>query len=151
MLLVSNAPEASTWLPSARVVTDVRAERGSLVGLHSALVHARDTVLVVAWDMPFVTRELVSLIAFRAARSEYATVPMSESGAEPLCAAYTQACLPAIEAGLDEKDFRLSSLLARLPSVDYLSADELRTAGDSQRLFFNVNGSADLQAANLLD
>jgi molybdopterin-guanine dinucleotide biosynthesis protein A len=148
LLVVSNAPDAATWLPHARVVTDVRVERGSLVGLHTALVHARESVFAVAWDMPFVTRELVALIARKAADAEFAVVPVGPHGAEPFCAVYTPASLPYVDAALDAGDFRLSALLARLPSVTFVSPDEIRAVGDPERLFFNVNDAGDLVRAN---
>jgi molybdopterin-guanine dinucleotide biosynthesis protein A len=147
LLLISNSTEASDWLPGARLVADTRIERGSLVGLHTALSHAPHGVLVVAWDMPFVTVELLRVIVDRSAGAEYATVPHGVTGPEPFCAAYTEACLPFIEAALDANDFRLSSFLARLPEVEHVRLDEVARIGDPARLFFNVNSAADLATA----
>jgi molybdopterin-guanine dinucleotide biosynthesis protein A len=150
LLVVSNSPDAATWLPHARVVTDVRPEHGSLVGLHAALVQARDTVFALAWDMPFVTRDLVRLVARSATDTEFAAVPIGTHGAEPFCAVYRPACLPYIDAALDRGDFRLSALLERLPAVTFVSVDDVRTVGDPARLFFNVNDAADLSRADRL-
>ena len=129
------------------VVADLRPERGSLVGIHTALTHARDTVLVVAWDMPFVNRALLQLIRDRSLTADFATVPDGPSGPEPFCAAYTTACLPFIDTALDAADFRLSHLLASLPSVDRIAAAQVSGAGSPAHLFLNVNDAADLAVA----
>ena len=151
IVLVSNAADAETWLPGADVRRDHRAERGSLVGVHSALEEAGDAVFVVAWDMPFVTPALTRLVVERAQRAQFATLPESTHGAadglEPMCAIYTRAALPFAEAALDEREFRLSRFIGRLPTVTRIPIDVIRTVGDPGRLFFNVNTADDLIAA----
>lgn len=150
LILISNARDAPNWLPGLNVVADHRPERGSLVGIHTALAHARDTVLVVAWDMPFVNADLLRLIRDRSLTAKFAAVPQGVSGPEAFCAAYTMACLPHIDAALDAEEFRLADLLARLPFVDYIVAAQVARAGDPARLFRNVNNAADLEAADRL-
>ncbi|HEY2025833.1 MAG TPA: molybdenum cofactor guanylyltransferase [Gemmatimonadaceae bacterium] len=150
MIVVSNMGGAADWLPGVNAVADLRPERGSLVGIHTALAHARETVLVVAWDMPFVNAELLRLIHDRSVTASFAAVPDGPFGPEAFCAAYGTACLPFIEAALDEGDFRLSTLLGRLPSVDHIANEAVRRAGDPARLFFNVNDAADLARAERL-
>ena len=150
MIVVSNMRGAAEWLPGVNAVADLRPERGSLVGIHTALAHARETVLVVAWDMPFVNAELLRLIRDGSTAASFTAVPDGPSGPEPFCAAYTTACLPFIEAALDSGDFRLSNLLARLPSVDHVTHDQVWRAGNPARLFLNVNDAADLARAERL-
>ena len=150
MIIVSNMPGAADWLPGVNAVADFRPERGSLVGIHTALARTRETVLVVAWDMPFVNAELLGLIRDRSATASFATVPEGPSGLEPFCAAYATACLPFIEAALDGGDLRLSALLARLPSVERVANEAVWRAGDPARLFLNVNDAADLAKAERL-
>ncbi|HEY5060343.1 MAG TPA: molybdenum cofactor guanylyltransferase [Gemmatimonadaceae bacterium] len=150
MIVVSNMPGAADWLPGVNAVADLRPERGSLVGIHTALAHTRETVLVVAWDMPFVNAELLRLIRDRSAAASFAAVPDGPFGPEAFCAAYDAACLPFIEAALDGGDFRLSTLLGRLPSVDHVAKETVWRAGDPARLFFNVNDAADLARAERL-
>jgi molybdopterin-guanine dinucleotide biosynthesis protein A len=147
LVVVSNAPDAESWLPEARVVRDARSERGSLVGIHSALTSTTDGALVVAWDMPFVTTALLTMIRTRLDRSGYAAVPSGLHGLEGLCAGYTTACLTTINAALDEGDLRVGSMLARLPSFDAIPLADLESAGDPSRLFFNVNTPRDLEVA----
>jgi len=150
LLLITGADDADGWLPGVPVVRDAWQKRGSLVGIHAALRHATQPILVCAWDMPFVTGALLASIRDRAARSEFAVIPEGESGLEPFCAAYTPACLPAIETALAADDFRLTNLLARLPSYDRIAIADVRALGDPARLFFNVNAPTDLARAEQL-
>jgi molybdopterin-guanine dinucleotide biosynthesis protein A len=125
---------------------DERDERASIVGIHTALVHA-ETVLVVAWDMPFVTDALVRAIAGRLTPEVGAVVPIGPRGPEPMCALYTRHCLDVLRRALDAGDLRLTSLVEHLPRVASLSLREIEKLGDPERLFFNVNTPDDLRAA----
>ena len=150
LLLISGAADADRWLPGVPVVRDTWQKRGSLVGIHAALEHAAQPILLCAWDMPFVSSSLLSMIRDRAPRNEYAVIPESDSGLEPFCATYTPACLPAIENALAADDLKLTNLLARLPSYDRIAVGDVRSVGDTARLFFNVNAPPDLARAEQL-
>ncbi len=58
-LLVANAADGPTWRPDLRTIPDVRPGRGSLGGIYTAVVSGAGPVLCVAWDMPFLTIELL--------------------------------------------------------------------------------------------
>ncbi len=62
-LVVANAPDAGTWVPGLRVATDVQPGAGSLGGILTAIVEAPAPVVCVAWDMPFVTEDLIRELA----------------------------------------------------------------------------------------
>jgi molybdopterin-guanine dinucleotide biosynthesis protein A len=148
VVLASNAPDATRWLPGVRAIPDVRSERGSLVGIHTALAHAGpDDVLVVAWDMPFVTDRLLQLICDCAHHTTFAAVPEGPTGLEPLCAVYRPSALPFIVGAIEAGDLRMTNLLDRLPSFEKISPAAIATVGDPARLFFNVNSADDLAAA----
>jgi molybdenum cofactor guanylyltransferase len=147
VLLVANAPDAAGWLPGVTVIRDSRPERGSVVGLYTALAGASDARLVVAWDMPFVSADLLRLIVGRLVDGAAAVVPDGPLGPEPFCAAYTVECLPSIETAIERREFRMSSVVERLPKVVRVTVDEIRRFGEPERLFFNVNDGADLDAA----
>jgi molybdopterin-guanine dinucleotide biosynthesis protein A len=149
LIVVSNAADAEQWIPGTRVCQDIRPERGSLVGIHTALICARGDVLAVAWDMPFVSAELLSLICERRGTAA-AVIPVSPSGDEPFCALYTPRCLPLIEAALDAGDLRLSHVLTQLPSVERISMSDIRVIGDPATLLFNVNTPEDLTRAETM-
>jgi len=151
LILLSNAEDAECWLPGVTVIRDARSERGSLVGLHTALTHASSPILVVAWDMPFVTGELLALIVSRSVHEHFATLPTGVQGPEPFCATYTPACLPFVETALGSGDLRMSSMLRRLPSATLIPTSEVARIGDPARLFFNVNTLHDLTVAEEMD
>jgi molybdopterin-guanine dinucleotide biosynthesis protein A len=144
LLLVANDPAARTWLPGIRTVGDVRPGCGSLGGLHAALVHAGQPVLVVAWDMPFVTADI--LRALRAAGAPVdAAVPESGSprGLEPLCAFYRPSCIGPIERQLDTGDRRVVGFF------DQVRLARIQVA-DPDRAFMNVNTPSDMALAEAL-
>lgn len=149
LVLIANAPDAEQWLPGVGVRRDERRERGSIVAIHSAIAgaDARDIVLVVAWDMPFASADLLAFLLTQVMNGASAAIPDGLDGPEPFCAAYTRACLPAIERAIDRGEFRMSSLVAALPNAARVSAADVRTFGDPARIFFNVNDAADLEKA----
>jgi len=150
IVIVASAAEAANWIPGARVIPDAWRKQGSLVGIHAALNDARGPVIVVAWDMPFVTTPLFELLLSRAERSPYATLPEGPSGVEPFCAVYSPACLPIIESGLAADDLKLSHMLERLPSYERVPLADVARIGDPGKLFFNVNTANDLATAERL-
>jgi molybdopterin-guanine dinucleotide biosynthesis protein A len=149
-VIIAGVPEAAKWIPGARVIPDTWHLQGSLVGIHTALSYAQKPVLVVAWDMPFMTTSLFDLLLSRAKRSPYATLPEGRSGVEPFCAVYSPACLPIIEAGLAADDLKLARMIERLPSYERVPLADVARIGDPDKLFFNVNTLEDLATAERL-
>jgi molybdopterin-guanine dinucleotide biosynthesis protein A len=98
-LLIANVPEGPTWRPELRTVRDVIPSLGALGGIYTAVCEAPAPVVVVAWDMPFVTAGLLRELASGVDAAD-ACLPESDGprGVEPLCAAYGPAVRPAIEA-----------------------------------------------------
>jgi molybdopterin-guanine dinucleotide biosynthesis protein A len=129
-------------------VRDVGERRGSLVGLHTALTAAAgDDVTIIAWDMPFVTADLLRFIGTRLTAPVHAAVPESPAGLEPFCAAYSGKCLPLVERQLSAGELRMGAFIDDLPVVRRIGASELAAFGDPVRLFFNVNTAADIAVA----
>lgn len=147
LLLVANEPGAAAWLPGVRVERDVLEGQGSLGGLHAALHHAGMAVLVVAWDMPFVSPPLLARLRQHGDDAD-AVLPESDSrrGVEPLCAFYGPACLPAIERAITAGDRRMIGFLDDV-RAHRLPADEVRAYGDPAWMFMNVNAPDDLARA----
>ena len=109
LIIVANDPAAARWIPDLRVVTDVRPGAGALGGVHAALAAARDAVLVLAWDSPFVPGGLMRALrtAGETANADAAlAVSNAPWGFEPLCAWYGVHCLATIERHLDAGDLR---------------------------------------------
>jgi len=151
LLLVANASGADSWLPGVRRRADVILDAGSLGGIHAALSHAGTSVLLVAWDMPFVPTALLRrLLAL--GESADAAVPESESkrGLEPLCAYYSQACLAPIERCLGQDERRVVAFFDDV-SVARLPFDDVQRFGDPAIMFMNVNSPEELALANSYD
>ena len=128
-------PDVEIWLeadeprhPLAGVVHGLRCARGR-------------PVVVVAGDMPFVTRGLVAALARERARGAVAVVPRAAGGLQPLCARYDSRALTALAAC----DFAS-------PARDVVAAMSPRIVDwPDDEPFFNVNHPEDiLQAAALL-
>jgi len=149
-LLVANAPEAREWRPDLRVVADIRPGLGSLGGIYTAVVEAPAPVVAVAWDMPFVSSELIRALAAGLDRHD-AVLPQSDGrrGVEPLCAAYGPACRDAIARNLDAGDLRAIGFHAAI-RVGILPHPEVARLGDPALLFYNVNTADDLAHADQL-
>lgn len=147
LLLIANTPDAESWLSGVRTAADVLPGQGSLGGIHAALAHAKTSVLVVAWDMPFVPAELLSCLRALGARAD-AAVPESGSrrGLEPLCAWYSPSCLAPIERRLEAGDRRVVSFFEDV-RVARLGADDVRQFGDPELMFMNVNTPDELAKA----
>lgn len=147
-LLVANDPDAPAWRPDLPVIPDVRPGLGSLGGIYTAVLEAPAPVVCVAWDMPFVTPELVETLATGLDHWDV-FLPESEGrrGVEPLCAGYGPACAAAIAASLDAGDLRATGFHAGV-RVGTLGLETVRRLGDPARLFFNVNTADDLARAD---
>lgn len=146
-LLVANAPEGPTWRPDLRTTPDARPGYGSLGGIYTAVVSGSGPVLCVAWDMPFVTADLLRALVTGSTGYD-AFLPESDGrrGMEPLCAVYGPACGPAIERQLARGDLRAIGFHPDV-RVGTLPLDRVREFGDPALLFFNVNTPEDLERA----
>jgi molybdopterin-guanine dinucleotide biosynthesis protein A len=151
-LLIANAPDAAAWRTDVRTIPDVRPGYGSLGGIYTAVTAGEDPVLCVAWDMPFVTGPLLRALVERFDQGDVdAVLPESSGrrGLEPLCAVYGLACGAAIEKRLAAGDLKAISFHDAV-RVGIVSLARVRTFGDPDELFFNVNTPQDLERAEEL-
>jgi molybdopterin-guanine dinucleotide biosynthesis protein A len=148
-LLIANAADAGRWRSDLETVPDARPGFGSLGGIYTAVIAAPGPVLCVAWDMPFVPESLLRALVEQFTSAGYdAFLPQSSGrrGLEPLCAVYGPACGPAIARRLDMGDLKAISFHADV-RVGILPLAQVRTYGDPEELFFNVNSPGDLEQA----
>jgi molybdopterin-guanine dinucleotide biosynthesis protein A len=144
---VAVVAKPSTVLPGldADIAIWLEAEepRHPLAGIVHALRCAGGRpVVVVAGDMPFVTRSLVAALARERARGAVAVVPRASGRLQPLCARYDPRALTAL-AGCDFTAPTRDVVAGLSPRILDWPDDEP---------FFNVNHPEDiLQAAALLD
>jgi molybdopterin-guanine dinucleotide biosynthesis protein A len=121
---------------------------GPLGGLATAL-RASDAEwnLIVACDLPYLTRPWLEFLARRARESATdAVVPMNERGAEPLCAMYRKCCQPAIRGALEQGTRKVTEGLATI-RVGYLEPAEWKCFDSDGLLFKNMNTPADYEEA----
>src|SRR3954453_8889358 len=143
---VAVVAKQSTVLPGLDVEIAIWLEpeepRHPLAGVVHALRCARgQPVVVVAGDMPFVTRGLVAALSRERSRGAAAVVPRAVGRLQPLCARYEPRALGAL-AGCD----------LPAPLSDVVGALDPRILEwPDEEPFFTVNSPEDiLQAAALL-
>jgi molybdopterin-guanine dinucleotide biosynthesis protein A len=122
---------------------------GPLAGIASALEAANEAaVLVVAWDMPFVTAPLLRELRRRGEAGAGAVVPVHGAAgvAEPLCAWYGATALASCRALLAGGVRRAGSLLDALPNVVRMGEADLAAFGIPARLFTSVDTAQQLAA-----
>jgi molybdopterin-guanine dinucleotide biosynthesis protein A len=145
VLITTNKPDAYAAF-GVLTAPDADPGAGALAGLLTALDAARgEVVLVVACDMPFVSRRLAEHM-LRLAIDAEAVVPKDGEEFEPLFAVYRRACIEPIRRALDAGQRRVISFFpdVRLRVVD---VDEARSIEPDDESFFNVNTPADLAEA----
>jgi len=145
ILITTNRPQDYQYL-GLRLASDPEPGGGALHGLHTALEAARgQTVLVLACDMPFVSRPLLEHM-LQLAEAADLVVPRRGGEYEPLHAVYSKGCLPALEAALLQGERRMISFFPslNLHTVEQEEIDRLDPEGLS---FFNVNTPEDLRKA----
>jgi len=141
------------FAPFASVVEDELPDHGPLGGIHAALrASPTDLNLILAVDMPFVTRALLQhLVAqAQAAPEAVAVVPRWDEGWQPLCALYRRKFADAADAALRAERNRID-LLFDAASTRVIAKDELERAGFSSDVFRNMNTLKELQSQKRSD
>jgi molybdopterin-guanine dinucleotide biosynthesis protein A len=130
------------------VVADIFSGCGPLAGIHAALTHSTAELnLMLAVDMPFVSRELLEfLLAAAEASDAVITVPRAGRGFQPLCAVYRRNFSTVAEQALRAGNYKVDAAFSGVP-VRVIEENELAAAGFSGRDFFNLNTPQDRQAA----
>ncbi len=143
VVIAANDPAAAAWFPDATIVRDTEPAQGGLNALGTALRAAHDGIVVVcAWDMPFVSADILRTLAGVVDAGAPACVPQHSTGAwEPLCAAYDHTCAP-VALDLLRQGQRAAQAL---PEACHAIAWPI--TGASSAWFFNVNTADDLVRA----
>lgn len=143
VLISANHPEAARWFPEHLIVRDVLPGRGALSGLEAAMLSARDDTLVVcAWDMPFVTASVLDALTVVVERGANGCVPQHDTGVfEPLCAAYDPSCAGVATSLLAAGERQAQRLVHACGATVWPIPPAL------EDVFFNVNTLADLARA----
>jgi molybdopterin-guanine dinucleotide biosynthesis protein A len=147
-IVAANDPAAGAWFPQHRIVTDSVPGRGALGALETALTAATArTVVVCAWDMPFVSAAVLEALAAAVDAGASCCIPTYADGtSEPLCAAYDAAAAPTATTLLANGARAAHELVAVLGGSRWMIDDESQ-GRDAQRIFLNINTREDLAQA----
>lgn len=138
--------------PSVRFIADEYETTGPLVGSLTGFTAAKGKYCVVLpFDTPFISRELVSLL-FDLCVGRSAVIPRWPNGQiEPLHAVYRiDAAKAAAEATLAEGRLDMRGMIERMRSVRFLSTLVISQVDPELRNFFNINTPLDLKRAEAM-
>jgi molybdopterin-guanine dinucleotide biosynthesis protein A len=140
----SSAPFSHLHLP---VHPDKAPGLGPLAGLQAALANARnDTVLLLACDLPFLTRDFL-LYAVASIGQCQAAIPRDRGGRlQPVCAAYATSCVTFVERALAGGRRSMGDFVGDL-DLHILEPEEWQEYDPDGLLFTNVNTPADFARA----
>ncbi len=149
-MVIANAEDASSWRDDLTIVRDERTGCGSLGGIYTALTRDDGPVLVVAWDMPFLSSDLLKeLVKSWKSYDVYLPASTGPLGLEPLCGVYGPTCIKPIREALDDEDYRTTAFHEHV-RVGRISLDQVQQFGDPETIFFNVNVPDDVERADEL-
>ena len=142
IIIVTNTPELYISY-DVILVDDLIKKRGPIAGLYSGLLNSRNNYnFVVACDMPFLNRSLISfMMGF--IKGNDIVVTRYNGLVEPLHAIYSKSCLPVIESCLNKNDSGLRDLLG-VCKVRYIEENEISKIDPEMRSFININTPDDL-------
>ncbi len=164
VFISSNMPEIYFYL-GAPLIGDVLPSRGPMSGIYSSLINARgDTVFVVACDMPFVKKEVISFICKKHAeslnsksiRGEFqsgdtmsplcpdATIPIYNKEPQPLFGVYCKTILPYLEDCVLNDKTSMKRLLSEI-NTNFIEESDIMTIDPEGRSFVNINTMEDYE------
>jgi len=136
------------------LVEDRWPGEGPLGGIITALEDADGSAgrsewnLIVSCDMPFLTREWLTFLCERPAKSEaYVVLPHSGHGPEPLCACYRRDAAGALRAAFESGVRKVTQGLQHV-TTEVLDEADWKRFDSAGRLFWNMNTPADYQEAS---
>jgi molybdopterin-guanine dinucleotide biosynthesis protein A len=148
-VLLVGGDRARFALQGARWVPDPPVGSGPVAGILSALEAARyDFCLVLACDMPLVSRALLQALASEPRDYDVLGYPRA-SGIEPLLAIYRQTCIPVLRGLLAEGELRAGEVAARVRTRP-LPPSVLAEADPDSLCAVNVNTAAELEEVRAL-
>jgi molybdopterin-guanine dinucleotide biosynthesis protein A len=127
------------------VFEDLVPDAGALGGIYTALAIAKEPVLIVACDMPYLTAPFLTRV-LEAAQDADVAVPLAADGYHPLCACYTQACATPIRQRLDAGALKVLDLFGDV-HVRTIDPVEIAAFDPDGLLLLNINTPDDLARA----
>jgi molybdopterin-guanine dinucleotide biosynthesis protein A len=134
---------------NVRFAIDSCESRGPLIGALSGFGSARGKyALLLPFDTPFVSREVVSLL-FELCLNKAAAIPRwPNEQIEPLHAVYqTKVALEAAKSAVSEGKLTMRAMIEKLRGVRYVSTLVIQQLDPDLKTFFNINTPLDLKKA----
>ena len=153
-IVVTNSQDRITEYAKV-VATDVRfaidtcESKGPLIGALTGFGSAHGKyALLLPFDTPFVSREVVSLL-FELCLGKAAAIPRwPNEQIEPLHAIYqTKLALEAAKSAVSEEKLTMRAMIEKLRGVRYVSTLVIQQLDPDLRGFFNINTPLDLKKA----
>lgn len=153
-IVVTNSQDRITEYVKV-VATDVRfaidscESKGPLIGALTGFGSAHGKyALLLPFDTPFVSREVVSLL-FELCLGKAAAIPRwPNEQIEPLHAVYqTKLALEAAKSAVSEGKLTMRAMIEKLRGVRYVSTLVIQQLDSDLRAFFNINTPLDLKKA----
>jgi len=154
IIVVTSSQERATqyakvMTADAQFVTDVCESRSPLIGALTGLgvAHGKYSLLL-PFDTPFVSKEVVSLL-FELCLKKAAVIPRwPNCHIEPLHAVYqTKLALEAAKTAVAEGKLEVRAMIEKLRGIRYVSTMVIQQLDPEMRTFFNINTPADLKRA----
>ena len=120
-----------------------------IIGLYTALTKAKTPwITVLACDLPFITRDLMTKLSGFCSNEFDAVVPVQpDDRPQPLCAFYQrEICLLAVERMLFAGDLKLQRLMSHV-RTRFVNFEEISPLSGSAHFFLNVNTIEDYESA----
>jgi len=125
------------------VIADCAESKGPLTGIYTALrVSGSSFNLIVGCDMPKISLRFLHLLLAKTGHAEVVIMKFDDGLVEPLCALYSQGCLPAIEENFRQHRYKISDLFS-IVEVEYVLESEIRKLGLTRDIFTNINTMED--------
>jgi molybdopterin-guanine dinucleotide biosynthesis protein A len=139
-------------ITNVQFVVDVCESKSPLIGALTGFGVARGKYsLLLPFDTPFVSREVVALL-FELCLNRAAVIPRWPNGhIEPLHAVYqTELALEAAKSAVAEGKLNVRAMIEKLRGVRYVSTLVIQQLDPELRTFFNINTPADLKKATTM-
>jgi molybdopterin-guanine dinucleotide biosynthesis protein A len=153
-IVVTNSQERVTkyakfMTAEVNFAVDVGESRSPLIGALTGFGAAQGKYsLLLPFDTPFVSREVVSLL-FELCLNKAAVIPRwPNCQIEPLHAIYqTKLALEAAKTAVSEGKMNVRAMIEKLRGVRYVSTLVIQQLDPDLHTFFNINTPADLKRA----
>ena len=134
---------------SVKFIEDILESNGPLIGVLTGFAAASGKyALILPFDTPFVSREVVSLL-FELCIGRSAVIPRWPNGQiEPLHAIYqVRLATAAAEAAVAEGRLDMRGMIERMRGVRFVSTIAIQEFDPELKVFFNINMPLDLKKA----